>query len=184
MKKFLVLSVFMFFTANAFASGEINAKFGLDPYGRIDTKIGKVEIAKDTQFGINISAEYLYPVHDIIKVGGGFEYLFARGTNPDYKDKYSYFPIYAAVAVNPFYFVPEAYLKANIGYIVLFDPVVKGVKNNKGGFYWGIGAGYAFDFDIIIEAIYSFYYTEYEISSRVACSYSKLGINIGYKFKI
>ncbi|MDR1695328.1 MAG: outer membrane beta-barrel protein [Endomicrobium sp.] len=187
-----LLFVFLFFAGVSFAAGEVNVKLGLDPVGNFDAKLDLGEDASESfKFGFNLSAEYLYPVHEIVRVGAGLEYLFPREVDVEESPKFSWLPVYATVLVNPITPVPELYFKGNIGYTVLFDVSnADDLANEKGGLYWALGAGYEFDFGLVLEAMYGFYYSSYDITyagqtvGTVDITHSKLGINIGYKFKL
>ena len=190
MKKLLVLVMALAFCAgSAFAAGEVNVKLGLDPFGDFKIEIGNQSQSESTKFGFNLSAEYLYPVHDIVRVGGGLEYLFDREVNnSDGRGKVSMMPVYATVLVNPIEQVKELYFKGNLGFNAVYNVKTDGEEADvDGGFYWALGAGYELENGLLFEVMYGVYYAsmeEKDYGVEADYTYSKLGINIGYKFKM
>jgi hypothetical protein len=194
MKKLLIVfAAMVLFTGIGLAEGrgDVIVKLGLDPVGNFHLESEGRSDSEGMKFGLNFSAEYLYPVHDIVKIGAGLEYMLEREVDAKSADKFSYLPIYAAVKVNPISAASEVFFKGNIGYNVLFNVKdLEGDTDKKGGLYWALGAGYEFDFGLVLEAMYGFYYSKIDFGNQsidsfsIDYTYSKLGINIGYKFEL
>ncbi|MDR1696178.1 MAG: outer membrane beta-barrel protein [Endomicrobium sp.] len=184
----LLLFVFLFFAGMSFAESEVNLKLGLDPSGKFKAESSAGGGLEPSEFGVNLSGEYLYRAYEILRVGAGLEYLFPRGVDIAGGEKYSWLPFYATVLVNPLKSAPGLYLKGNIGYSILFNVVdfPEGVdpRSKKGGIYWALGAGYEFGFGLVFEAMYGSYSSSYNRSEAETfdLTYGKFGINIGYKF--
>lgn len=188
MKKAIVaVAALMFLAGGAFA--DLNVKVGMDPvgWGHLDYDKGSDKDG-NSDFSGSAAVEYLYPVvGNMLKVGGGVEYLLPREIDVKGDPKVSFLPVYASIQVNPLQkYAPEVFVKGNVGYAFLIDLDLKNAKEEEGGLYFAFGTGYEFDFGLILEATYSFYYGSWESkpSNDVDFSYSKLGINVGYKFKI
>jgi len=184
MKKivFAALAV-VFLSGAAFAAGEINVKFGVDVAGNLSAKANGDNSSKDMNTGINLQGEYLAVLSDIVKVGAGLQYLFPRnldGVSGAYG--LSFLPIYATVEVNPIEAAKEVFFKANLGYGLVFP---ESGGDSESGLYWAIGAGYNFPFGLIVDLSYGWhYFSVSDFGNSIDYTYSKLGINVGYKFKI
>jgi hypothetical protein len=191
MKKVLLSVLAVAFLAGAaFAGdgskGQINVEVGVDVAGNV--KYGNVSYTPET--GFSLGAEYLYPVLDILKVGIGVQYLTPRKIDSNYINKLSYIPVYVAVQLNPITTVPEIFFRGNLGCAIFNMSDSDHLSRTNGGLTWGLGAGYEFPFGLFIEAIYSFYYSSTERDSSASqvikydFTYSKLGLNVGYKFNL
>ena len=194
------IAVFMFLVVfcaqNAFA--DLNLKLGCNVFGNF-------KVSKDDSFssydvvtsGSILILEYLTKVSEKFKVGAGTE-LMMGGRVDDIELDFNYFPVvYTTVEFNPFEAAPGVFLKGNLGYNLAFSISTEDkffdspYGNKKGGLHFALGAGYTFPFGIIAEAVYGYYNGEYSltdshgaISKGISASYTKLGINIGYRFKI
>jgi len=196
MKKFVLAVAAVVFTAGAaLAAGEsfINVKLGLDPIGNADINSFGLGGSKNTKIGFSLAGEYLYQSTDMFSIGGGVEYLLPRQFDVSDGPKLSYLPIYATVKVNPIETAKEVFFKANLGYVVLFDMSDVPGADKKGGMYYAIGAGYELPMGLTVDLFYSIYNTKLSytgdflgtpITVDVNCTYSKVGLNVGYKFKI
>jgi opacity protein-like surface antigen len=87
------------------------------------------------------------------------------------------------------------FFKLNLGYAAAYiSDIALGSKlsdkEDKTGYYYGIAAGYDFDNGLFVEAVYDFYDTKTNITKKdtrletEVGSFSKVGLNVGYKFKI
>jgi hypothetical protein len=204
MKKIVLgLLAAAFMAGGAFAgdgeNGEINVKAGLGLINSVSgdytatSSYGSFDISdyiddETPDIGVDLSAEYLYKINDIVKVGAGLTYFIKREwdsklTPPDspvnlkYKNDITALPIYVTVQISPIEQVREAYFKANIGYTIYSDMNGMGdhpgafgenISNFKdsisGGLYFGVGAGYEFAFGLIVEALYESFKCEKEYS--------------------
>jgi hypothetical protein len=194
-KSLLALLAVAFLAGSAVAggdgsNGEINAKLGIE-IGSYSGDMSDFEQKPGT--GFNITAEYLYPVADIVKVGAGVGYLFDRAVNTDTEpgddeQKFSIIPIYLTAQVNPISSAKEVFFKANLGYSIL--KVDSDFGDAKNGFMYGLEAGYEFPFGLLVSVDYTMYACgiEGKDSDGTAWDYNfnygKFGINVGYKFKI
>ena len=201
----LAMLAVVFMAGVVLANGEVNVGLGLALGGTVKVDrsmsagLGPSESNSESAQigGISLYGEYLYLINDIIKVGGGLQYLIERevadasGESP----KFSYLPIYLTVQVNPISTAKEIFLKGNIGYSLLFtDSVVMGYgpgvdRDEKGGLYYGISAGYEFPFGLVASVSYDVYSSETKYSiggnyDKFEYTYSIIGLNAGYKFKI
>jgi hypothetical protein len=95
-------------------------------------------------------------------------------------------PVYISAEISPISAVREIYFKGNMGYNVLFDYDVTGFENASGGVYLGFGAGYVFDFGLMLELMYGYYYGSGETpyGGNMSLSYGKIGLSAGYRFNI
>jgi len=207
MKKLALAALAVVFMAGAvFAAdekGEVNVGLGLALGGSAKYKISNSFSNPDFEGsdsknaklgGISLFAEYLYPVLEIVKVGGGFQYLLEREIVKD-GPKFSYFPIYLTVQVNPLSGadIKEVFLKGNLGYNLSFtdnaDPFPGVNKDEKGGIYYGLAVGYEFPFGLITSLSYDSYVSETKYSEsgdwvKMEYNYHIIGFNVGYKFKL
>ncbi|MCL2484679.1 MAG: porin family protein [Endomicrobia bacterium] len=188
MKK-LVLAVLaaVFMAGAAFAAESdsfINFKVGLDVMG--NTKSDMPGDDENTKMGFSVAAEYLFAANDIFCFGGGLEYVLPREIDNEYGQKISFLPVYVTVKANPIETAKEVFFKANIGYVVMFD--VTDLPSNydkSGGLYYAIGAGYEFPAGLAVDLTYGIYNTKITAGGKdYDGSYSKVGINVGYKFKL
>lgn len=183
MKKFAFIALALIFIGETVLA-DLNIKIGIDSFGRIKTEVNSDTDTNNTDTGVSIIIEYLYPVHEIIKLGGGAEYQFPR--KPDIKNnsnKLNNIPIYVSIQVYPVKKFPPAYIKGNIGYNF---PVIENDNSDglSGGLYYAAGAGCEFDCGVILEVLYGIYSFSGEYYRTVDYKHSKLGFNVGYKFKI
>ncbi|MDR1434294.1 hypothetical protein [Candidatus Endomicrobiellum devescovinae] len=144
-----------------------------------------------------------------MKFGVGLKYLLPTQAKTDLlknndgkSAKFSYLPIYFTLQINPFVKSNEEYLKGlfvkgDIGYNAYFSSNFKELFNDqgfsstkdKGGLYYAFGAGYEFPFGLVFDITYGIYKSSFEASSRDGkvkndFTYSCVGLNVGYKFKI
>lgn len=196
MKKlaFLVMAL-AFFTGIGFAegNGEVNVRAGLDVVGKSTLDIEGNELGLGNKIGFTLSAEYMYSVHNIVKVGAGLQYLTPREVDfpvngGGIEIKPSFLPVYASLQVNPFNEASGLFLKGNIGYNVIFsagDDVPSGV-DEKGGVYFGAGVGYETEMGILFDAMYGYYGGKFEADDEddIKVHLSQVTVSIGYKFKL
>ena len=179
MKKVLLIAVVLaLISGAAFAqesAGEIKAKIGIQMFQKIKPEGYDSE---DVNTGFSLGAEYLYPVHEIIKVGAGVEYWFDRKIDDNPANvKFSQIPLYATAQIC-FPELKELYFKANLGWA--FAQTKSDYGNGSGnGFLWGLGAGYELPYNIFAEAMYTMSYPK---NDETKLTVGGFGINIGYRF--
>ena len=185
--------------------------------GKLDSRVDMgggpqdylVNEMQPSDIGLNLGVEYLSPLlFRIFKGGIGIQYAFPRTSwalpEPDYmsgetessRATFSFLPIYAALQLHPSESVKELYLRGNIGYALCLthaeEPEKIGVtkKATSGGLYWGVAAGFEFNWGLIFECSYSQNYWTVAVDDTggpdfdLALSYSKIGVAIGYKIKL
>ena len=183
-KTVLAVLALAFFCGSALADSVVRAKGGLDVMGDFTMSGGGMSMSFDTNIGINLAGEYLYSVQEIMKVGGGVEFLIPRKIDSIGMGdaKISYIPIYLTAEITPIEHMRELYFKGNLGYnaLVNIDATGGSAIEEKGGVYFALGAGYDFKSGLMLEALYSFYYGSIENGPDI--KYTKLGLNVGYKF--
>lgn len=196
-KSLFAVFALAFFCSAAFAEGSvINAKVGLDLFGNGSIKdnhgTSGSEKVKDS---FSFSGEVFHNANDFFKIGIGVEYLTKREVK-DNPVEFNFLPAYLTAEFTPIKSLRELYLKGNLGYNILFDiditvndPLANALLaelTKKGGLYYAFGAGYAFDFGLILEAMYSYYYgtAEYDPLVKVDFTYDKFTFNVGYRFNI
>jgi hypothetical protein len=187
MKRVIVVVLATAFLAGAaFAgdgsNGEINVKTGVQVFQTYDDGMGD---GLNPVPGISLGAEYLYPVHEKIKVGAGVGYLFERKIDSDWATKVSGFPLYAIIQTNPIENAQGVFFKGTLGYSILKLKQPGDSWSGK-GFSWGLGAGYEFPFGLILEADYTMSYPKFAdvLGDDLKVDYGAFGINVGYKFKL
>ncbi|MCL1972583.1 MAG: porin family protein [Endomicrobia bacterium] len=178
MKKLvLAVAAVVIMAGAAFAEGEINVKLGLDVAGTYSVDGGR-DIDMNT--GVNIQGEYLAVASDILKIGGGLQYLLPRNADGVSGDAgLSFLPIYATVEVNPIKSAKEVFFKANLGYGLVIPE--DSDFSTESGLYYAIGAGYNFPSGLILDISYAWHAIT---SGDADATYNKLGLNAGWKFKI
>jgi hypothetical protein len=113
----------------------------------------------DAGSGFDLSVEYYKTVLEIVHLGGGVEYQFARTS--DNGGEFSFLPIYGSVRVVIPVPVVKPYAIGRIGYNLFrgdsafVDDGIGGQANLKGGLTYGIGAGIIFLKYVLIEGQYS-----------------------------
>jgi hypothetical protein len=192
---------------------DVAGKMGLDVKTSInDVKQPALTVdgSEDASTGFSIGAEILFPIAHIVKVGGGIAYLPDREVGKskiapnDKKMTVGAVPIYATVQVNP---IPlnGLYFKGNIGLSILM--INNGLEDglhiaSSGewdatttfyGIYASIGAGYEFPFGLFAELAYDIHSANQKDSVTISSvkfeldgtyTYTKLGLTVGYKFKL
>ncbi|MDR1104478.1 MAG: outer membrane beta-barrel protein [Endomicrobium sp.] len=160
-----------------------------------------------------ILAEHLVSSLDFLKFGVGLKYLLPTKLKDNDLTlavklaKFSYLPIYFTLQINPFVKSNEEYLKGlfvkgDIGYSAYSSSNFKELLNNspistnikdKGGLYYAFGAGYEFPCGLVFDITYGIYKSSVEVSEnmenmekrdKINFTYSCVGLNVGYKFKI
>lgn len=193
MKKILAVAVMMVFCAGV-GFADLNVKVGLDMVGKMTIDGDGEKMSVGNELGFSFAADYMYPVHDMIKIGAGAQYLVARDmdadSNSNEKFSSSYLPIFASIQVNPFSEAAGLFFKGNIGYNVLYD---SGADfdgedvDEKGGVYFGLGFGYEFDMGLFFDAMYGYYGSKLEgegDGEELKTNTSQFTFSVGYKFKL
>jgi len=219
LKKLVLAAIAVAVTAGFVFAGEMKVKLGLDTIGSATfiykenagfNYKGDNNFYIDSEVGVGMALEFLFPIFGIVKIGPGVGYSFERGLKLDgsmklindsyigydsYIDKqsYSFIPTYLTIEVNPIRSAPEVFFKGNIG--VNYGTIsTKGTTPAWGsfpaktysnseyhlGFYYGFGAGYNFPSGFFLDALYS-WNSLYEPEGYM--TYSRLAISAGYKFK-
>ena len=203
MKKMLltgvsVVFVFAFIAGNVFAIGDINVKAGLGS-GFImtgdagdDGPIGDRELIRD----IYIGGEYLYPINEKMKVGGGALYLTATKDplpligNDDVV--WNYLPIYGTFQINPLSSSSDMFFKLNLGFVAAASidwgknvGSFSSGKGVKGGLYFSISMGREFVKGWLWEISFSNIGSFVDVGiTDINFSYNRIGAAVGYKFKL
>ncbi|MCL2485425.1 MAG: outer membrane beta-barrel protein [Endomicrobia bacterium] len=195
MKKLVVLALSMvFFTGAAFAAKSVNLKAGFDTFGNLGLKQDNNEASALVDTAFSVAIEGLSKVvegMDNLKVGVGLEYQFFRQINENndfgYAGmKYRFIPIYLTAQYSPSENYP-IYVKGNLGYSLILDVPQRDRAETNGGLYLGAGVGYECKYGFIVELMYGMYSGSIKAlgeTKAMDLSYSKLGINFGYKFDI
>jgi hypothetical protein len=185
----ILLIVFSFFgiTKKAFCDDldeEINLIVGINLKNQMNR--ASEERVQEANKGISLGLEDLVPVCDDVRFGLGFEYnIFPVNIN---KSAISALAMYATVKVKPFMntnknMLQRVYLKGNLGYskaLIKLENIF-----NKGGLYYAIGAGIETKKNIFFELSYSVINSSSKVSELISntnTSFSKVGVNVGYKF--
>jgi hypothetical protein len=177
--------------------GELNVKAGLNLTTVMKAKYGGEASTAKLKPCPSLNVEYLLTLGcfsqslDFLKCGLGLGYLVPTKIDKAASNtKISYFPIYFTLQFNPLTRANDEYLKGifvkgNIGYNAYFSSDLKNAKDT-GGLYYAIGAGYEFPFGALIELMYSEYdsSSKFDDGSKTNFTYSCVGLNVGYKFKI
>jgi hypothetical protein len=192
----LVMLMLVEFSADSF--GDLNIKAGLQSVGGRATETDNRDrdyVERYSNIGIAVTCEWLIDlpkISEILRIGAGCSYvvqekLFKKGDISGLF--FSYFPIYFTLQVNPFISSFDEYLhgifvKANIGYNILFDIVAsidREVKNfHNGGVYYGLSSGYEFRKGWIAGIGYNVYKG---VQEEVNYTHSAITFDVGYKFK-
>ncbi|MCL1972323.1 MAG: porin family protein [Endomicrobia bacterium] len=195
MKKLgLAVLAVVFMAGSIFAEGsEMKIKIGLDTPGTVSAS----NVDLDTETGIGIALEFLFPVSKIVKFGPAIGYSFAREIKlTDFqkavgitKETLSFVPIYATAEINPIKSLPEIFFKGNFGFnfgTLSIDQTLPFFGNVSGsttkfGMYYGLGAGYNFPFGLFLDVLYSWNNMSEDGGTL---TYSKFSISAGYRFDI
>jgi hypothetical protein len=198
MKKMLLtgFAVFAltFIAGNVFAIGEINAKAGagtgLIMAGNAGDggPISATELIRDAYIG----AEYLYPINETMKVGGGLLYMSAtKDPLPLIGDDvaWNYLPIYGTFQIKPF--PKDVFLKFSLGFVVMASinwGQDKGLFSDNGvdgGLYFSIAIGREFAKGWLWEISFSNIGSSVDAGiADINFSYNRVGAAVGYKFKL
>jgi hypothetical protein len=131
----------------------------------------------------------MHPLNDLFEVGAGTQYTFDTKLK-DANSAFNFLPVYLTGTFTPKIdglgqFAP--YVKANVGYDVLFDgnsDYKIGDADLKGGLYWAAGIGTKFMKDFSADVMYSSYGGRYESNALGDgdVTYSTISLNVGYAF--
>jgi hypothetical protein len=200
----LICVLFVFVSPLSF--GDLNVKTGVTLTGKtkglnlLMSGINSKE-SFDLNTGFALGVEYLVPLIDFVKVGGGVQYYLPK----EFKDKkiipadliYSWVPIYFTVKVNPFVALLNGiFVKANIGYNFFNGNAQTAVVSGRelkteysGGTYYSFGAGYEFLF-IILEVLFNLDKSQISLLSKSGENHNNdissygIAVNIGCKIPI
>ncbi len=179
----VILSIMLFSVPCFSKEKEINIRAGIDPVSSLMLENKRDSQYENVDMGITVSAEYLMKAYfDFLRAGAGTEFVTPRVVKySDKQWKFFYLPVYFTVKANPIPMNEEVFFKANVGMNVYFDINDNAVKDKKGGLYWSISLGYEYVTGFIIDISYGSYSF---LSYRLDFNYSKLGVNLGYKFNL
>jgi hypothetical protein len=186
--------VLIFAAVNAFAIGDINAKAGLGTglimtgSAKDDGPISDTELIRD----FHIGGEYLYPINETMKVGGGLFYMSAtKDPLPLIGDDvaWSYLPIYGTFQINPF--PANIFFKVNLGFVAVAsidwgkDKGLFSDDGTKGGIYFSISVGRDFVGPWFGEISFSNIGSSVDAGiTNVNFSYNRIGATVGYRFEV
>jgi hypothetical protein len=205
MKKIVLAALAVVFMAGtALAAGDINVRLGF-AYDGSSTDADGYKIS-DSAIDLSLSGEYLYPVADIVKVGGGMQLktVFLSMEDVDGSDSASeiLLPVYATAQINPFKNSASGiYFKGNLGFSPVYS-AADGKEDAKGGLYFGLGAGYTLDCGLFFECMFESFSASYtaktlmfgvdeygdpdfiEVEQDIDAKNNKIGFSIGYRFSL
>ena len=197
------------------SASEINVKLGADLVNALysDEKHSsgvEQSVSERYKAGFSVSGEYLYLVSNVLKVGGGIEYLFAREKQEGQLSfsfgsrDYSALPVFITLQLNP---VENGFfIKGNFGYVASFGidyktffrmdmgsgdvfETYEEISDEKGGIYYGLAVGYEFSAGLIIETSFDCYngkstykQSNFEYSNDVLVQQSKHKADIDNSF--
>jgi len=181
----------------------LTIKGGLDVMGNLELELDGESTDGDMKTGINLGAEYIFPLSDMIGIGPGAAYMLPRGVDEDdaVDGKLSFLPVYGVLniclksggEITPF-------IVGQIGYSFGFmdstmkDDLESGIEEEigeevalemEGGLYWGIGGGILLSNNIQIELVYNVNngkITSDDVDGEIDVEYSKITVTVGYKF--
>lgn len=142
----------------------------------------------DVSMPFAIAADFYYynPEFQYVALGFGVSNLFSsKIENSDPETKIGFTNVYLAVKAKYDLkeytsLVDNVYLLLNGGYgLVSMDPDDKTVDN---GFYWAAGLGTEIKKNFIFEILYAVNYAKIRDGEDVDLTYSKVMLNVGYKF--
>ncbi|AKL98512.1 outer membrane beta-barrel protein [Endomicrobium proavitum] len=201
MKKLVLaaLAVAVMASASFASSGaDLNLKLGLQAAGNLNSADYSAMLNRQgfntgnnigTNLGLGFAAEFLFPVSNEVKIGPALGIEFARDLDLDFVSgagiSFSFIPIYVTIEISPISSIKELFLKGNFGYNVAtetgYNQLIS-ISNSFGGLYYGIGAGYNFPNGFVIDVLYSWNKWSDDFDGKA--TYSKLGIEIGYKIAL
>jgi len=160
---------------SAFAQGaEMKVKVGLDS--------GVSDFESSGTHGVCASAEFVFPVDSMVKIGPGVGISFIQVYNSN--STINFVPIYGTIEISPIKSAPGVFFKGNIGFSV-GDVSGSFESGSYGGIYYGLGAGYEFPFGLFFDALYSWTTMNGTSSwSGNFTTFKKFTISAGYKFAI
>jgi hypothetical protein len=153
-----------------------------------EESFGKVKNDVNMPFAIAADFYYYNPDFQYIALGLGVSNLFSSkidNKDSDVDTKIGFTNVYLAVKAkydmkDYSSFVDNIYLLLNGGYgMVSMDPDDMTVDN---GFYWAAGLGTEIKKHFILEVLYAVNYAKVRDGLDVDLMYSKIMLNVGYKF--
>jgi hypothetical protein len=198
MKKLVsaVLAVVFLSASAAFARPEINVKAGIDVSNTFSEEIksgrNSINSSVTPQSGFSIGGEILFPILNILRVGGGLDYLSPRKLVKGNSETEAFLlPIYATIQVNPIKVASGVFIKGNIGLALwgFVNEATVWTQRPDSGLYLAIGGGYEFPFGLILGLEYKYFMASTDktvFGQKYEYSYSAgiFGLNVGYKFKL
>jgi outer membrane protein with beta-barrel domain len=169
----------IFFVFCSTATGEMTIKAGLDMAGTVD--VGGND--SDVDAGYVFTFEVITPVTQQLLMGGGIAYQLARGLDGS-DAEFGCTPLYLLLRLNFSRSAATPYAVIHAGYNFLRADKLQSGQDEKGGTYYGIGAGMRFGNGFLIKALYSV--NEFEFtgggSGNNEFEYSKLTTSVGFSF--
>lgn len=198
MKKFLfAVLMAVSFVVPAFAVNDIldttmdlDLKIGVGLGSSLEEKDSDLKDKNDVNMPFAIAADFYYynPEFQYIALGLGVSNLFSSkidNKDADVDTKIGFTNVYLAVKAkydlkDYSSFVDNVYLLLNGGYgMVSMDPDDMTVDN---GFYWAAGLGTEIKKNFIFEILYAVNYAKIRDGEDADLTYSKVMLNVGYKF--
>jgi long-subunit fatty acid transport protein len=170
----LIVSLVLVFAVGSVTMADMTAKVGYDLGGTFT-----IGTSQSTDGGFSLGFEYTSEMGDNLMVGGGLEYQLNRNFT-GFSTAFNFIPIYGLVQ----YKFDQFYVTGRLGYDLLsVNPAPSAPISLNGGIYYGVGAGYTIDKNMVVEAIYGIYnMSQSVVGYTTNGSYSKLGLSFGYKF--
>lgn len=153
-----------------------------------EDSLGKVKNDVNMPFAIAADFYYYNPEFQYIALGLGVSNLFSSkidNKDADVDTKIGFTNVYLAVKAkydlkDYSSFVDNVYLLLNGGYgMVSMEPDDMTVDN---GFYWAAGLGTEIKKNFIFEILYAVNYAKIRDGEDADLTYSKVMLNVGYKF--
>ncbi|MCS7184715.1 MAG: hypothetical protein NZ870_02155, partial [bacterium] len=158
-------------------------KLGFDSEGMVTGSIYGKEASLDVNSGVSFSMEFLSGIDRTIEFGVGITAQSMRGFKNNPQAEFAFFPIYGVLNLKlagDQSFTP--YLRGQLG-LSIFTESYTGSAILEPGLHFAFGAGMYLS-EILFEFLYSIDNGAevYPSNLRVDFTYTKLSINIGYRF--
>lgn len=167
---------------------DLDLKIGVGLGSTLEAKDADFKDKNDVNMPFAVAADFYYynPEFQYIALGLGVSNLFSsKIENSDPETKIGFTNVYLAVKAkydlkDYSSFVDNVYLLLNGGYgMVSVDPDDVTVDN---GFYWAAGLGTEIKKHFIVEVLYAVNYAKVREDLDVDLMYTKIMLNLGYKF--
>lgn len=171
----LVVSLMLVFAVGSVTLADMTVKAGYDLGGTMSSAGSSLNV----DGGLALGFEYTSEMADNLMVGGGFEYQLNRKPAGS-SSGFSFIPLYGLVQ----YKFDQFYVVGRLGYdLYNQEAAIPAGASISGGIYYGVGAGYSINQNMVVEAIYGISNASFSyMGITQTASYSKLGLSFGYKF--